>query len=144
MKDVMKEFFKQPADYGRRPKENITRIDAHVSNVQNIYRILGAERLQAKIIFGKTVTKSFPATVSKAAKTIREYGETLLSRDPLYEYRGRSPHQTKKLSSRRTRKKKTANGGGSKRGGGSRRFLFTQLDNTLLHPGKITPLIYDA
>lgn len=75
MKDITKEFFKQPKDYGRRPKENITRIDAHVSNAQNIYRVLGAEKLQVKIFFGKTVTKSFPATADKAAKTVREYGE---------------------------------------------------------------------
>lgn len=75
MKDVTKEFFKQPKDYGRRPNENITRIDAHVSNVRNIYRVLGAKKLTVKVFFGETVTRRFPATVHEAVNAVREYGE---------------------------------------------------------------------
>ena len=75
MKDITKEFFKQPKDYGKRVNLNISRIDAHVSKVQNIYRILRSEKLEVKVFFGKTMTRSFPADVKKAVNTVRAYGE---------------------------------------------------------------------
>ena len=74
MKDVTKEFFKQPKDFGKRANLNITRVDIYASKMKNIYRLLGREKLQVKILFGKTVTRQFPAKVDVAVKTVREYG----------------------------------------------------------------------
>ena len=74
MKDITKEFFKQPKDFGRTANLNLTRIDMYVSKARNIYQQLG--KLQVKIILGDTVVRQFSATSQEAADVIREYGNT--------------------------------------------------------------------
>ena len=74
MKDITKQFFQQPKDYGRQVNLNLTRIDMYVSKAKNIYEQLG--KLQVKIMLGGTVVKQFTATWPEAADIIREYGKT--------------------------------------------------------------------
>lgn len=73
MKDITKEFFKQPKDYGRQVNLNLTRIDMYVSKAHNIFEQLG--KLQVKIMLGDTVVKQFSATWQEAADIIRDYGK---------------------------------------------------------------------
>lgn len=74
MKDITKEFFKQPKDYGRQVNLNLTRIDMYVSKAHSIYQQLS--KLQVKIVLGDTVVKQFTATWQEAADIIRDYGKT--------------------------------------------------------------------
>ena len=74
MKDITKEFFKQPKDYGRQVNLNLTRIDMYVSKARNIYQQLG--RLQVKVMLGDTIVRQFTGTWQEAADVIREYGKT--------------------------------------------------------------------
>ena len=74
MKDITKEFFKQPKDYGRQVNLNLTRIDMYVSKARNIYQQLG--RLQVKVMLGDTIVRQFTGTWQEAADVICAYGKT--------------------------------------------------------------------
>lgn len=75
MRDITKEFLKQPKEYGRKPNLNVTRRDIYAAKTKNIYKILGREELQLKVFFGNTCTRSFPANVGKAIKAVKWYGK---------------------------------------------------------------------
>lgn len=75
MKDVTKEFFKQPRDYGKKANLNLTRVDIYAAKLKNIYRILGKDTVLLKIRFGKTVTRQFQANLPTALDELRNYGK---------------------------------------------------------------------
>ena len=75
MKDVTKEFFKQPNDLRKKANLNYTRADIYAAKLANIYRLLGQDEMLLKIRFGRTITRQFPATASKAVKELREYAK---------------------------------------------------------------------
>ena len=74
MKDLTRQFFEQSPDYGRRAKENITRVGNYVNKAKNILTIIGRKDVKVQVFFGRVLTRQFQLERKKIPGLVRTYG----------------------------------------------------------------------
>ena len=75
MRDVTRQFLEQSPEYGRKARENITRIDVYVNKANNILSIIGMDKVKVQVFFGRVMARHFQLERNKIPCLVKSYGK---------------------------------------------------------------------